>query len=99
MGNLVFCYPISISRGYQGLRLIGGSVGLRVLHKHSTTQLSLFFYTEQGGCKGIILSEDVTLVALDDFEKIWGIKYPYILQSWRRNWGKIATFCKGHNFS
>ena len=32
--------------------------------------------------------------ALDDFEKIWGVKYPLVVQSWRRNWGEIATFFK-----
>lgn len=39
-------------------------------------------------------SEDAALAALDDFEKIWGAKYPLVVQSWRRNWGEIATFFK-----
>lgn len=39
-------------------------------------------------------SEDAALAALDDFEKIWGGKYPLVVQSWRRNWGEIATFFK-----
>lgn len=39
-------------------------------------------------------SEDAALTALDDFEKIWGTKYPLVVQSWRRNWGEIATFFK-----
>lgn len=39
-------------------------------------------------------SEDAALAALDDFEKIWGVKYPLVVQSWRRNWGEIATFFK-----
>ena len=39
-------------------------------------------------------SEDAALQALDDFEKIWGVKYPLVVQSWRRNWGEIATFFK-----
>lgn len=39
-------------------------------------------------------SEDAALQALDDFEKIWGTKYPLVVQSWRRNWGEIATFFK-----
>ena len=39
-------------------------------------------------------SEDAALAALDDFEKIWGTKYPLVVQSWRRNWGEIATFFK-----
>ena len=39
-------------------------------------------------------SEEAALAALDDFEKIWGTKYPLVVQSWRRNWGEIATFFK-----
>jgi len=39
-------------------------------------------------------SEEAALAALDDFEKIWGAKYPLVVQSWRRNWGEIATFFK-----
>lgn len=39
-------------------------------------------------------SEDAALSALDDFEKIWGSRYPLVVQSWRRNWGEIATFFK-----
>lgn len=39
-------------------------------------------------------TEDAALVALDDFEKTWGAKYPLVVQSWRRNWGEIATFFK-----
>ena len=39
-------------------------------------------------------TEDAALAALDDFEKIWGVKYPLVAQSWRRNWGEIATFFK-----
>jgi transposase-like protein len=40
------------------------------------------------------VSEDAALQALDDFEKIWGAKYPLVVQSWRRNWAEIATFFK-----
>lgn len=39
-------------------------------------------------------TEDAALAALDDFEKIWGTKYPLVVQSWRRNWGEITTFFK-----
>ena len=39
-------------------------------------------------------SEEAALAALDDFEKIWGAKYPLVIASWRRNWGEIATFFK-----
>lgn len=39
-------------------------------------------------------TEEAALSALDDFEKIWGVKYPLVVQSWRRNWGEIATFFK-----
>ncbi len=38
------------------------------------------------------VSEAAALAALDDFEKEWGQKYPLVIQSWRRNWGEIATF-------
>ncbi len=30
--------------------------------------------------------------ALDDFELIWGDKYPAIVSSWRNNWDKIIPF-------
>lgn len=39
-------------------------------------------------------NEESALQALDDFERIWGAKYPLVIQSWRRNWGEIATFFK-----
>jgi len=39
-------------------------------------------------------NEEAALQALDDFERIWGAKYPLVVQSWRRNWGEIATFFK-----
>lgn len=39
-------------------------------------------------------SDDAALLALDEFENIWGAKYPLVVQSWRRNWGEIATFFK-----
>ncbi len=39
-------------------------------------------------------SEEAALQALDDFERTWGAKYPLVVQSWRRNWGEIATFFK-----
>lgn len=39
-------------------------------------------------------SEESALQALDDFERIWGAKYPLVIQSSRRNWGEIATFFK-----
>jgi len=39
-------------------------------------------------------SEDAAFAALDEFETIWGTKYPLVVQSWRRNWGEIATFFK-----
>jgi transposase-like protein len=39
-------------------------------------------------------SEDAALAALEDFERIWGAKYPLVVQSWQRNWGEIATFFK-----
>lgn len=39
-------------------------------------------------------SEEAALHALEEFEKTWGLKYPLVIQSWRRNWGEIATFFK-----
>jgi len=39
-------------------------------------------------------TEDAAIAALDEFERIWGSKYPLVVQSWRRNWGEIATFFK-----
>ena len=39
-------------------------------------------------------SEESALVAIDDFENVWGARYPLVVQPWRRNWGEIATFFK-----
>jgi len=39
-------------------------------------------------------TENAAMAALDEFEKIWGARYPLVVQSWRRNWGEIATFFK-----
>jgi len=39
-------------------------------------------------------SEDAALAALDEFDEIWGGKYPLVSQSWRRNWSELATFFK-----
>jgi transposase-like protein len=39
-------------------------------------------------------SEDAALAELEKFEKTWGNKYPLVVQSWRRNWGEIATCFK-----
>ena len=39
-------------------------------------------------------SEEAALLALDEFDHIWGQKYPIVVQSWQRNWGEIATFFK-----
>lgn len=36
-------------------------------------------------------SENTALEALERFDKIWGAKYPLAVQSWRRNWSKVAT--------
>jgi transposase-like protein len=30
--------------------------------------------------------------ALNQFESVWGAKYPLIVKSWRNNWAEIATF-------
>jgi len=39
-------------------------------------------------------TEDAALLALDEFDRLWGQKYPLVVQSWKRNWGEIATFFK-----
>jgi putative transposase len=39
-------------------------------------------------------SEQAGLDALADFEALWGVKYPLVVQSWRNNWPEIATFFK-----
>lgn len=35
---------------------------------------------------------ELALAALDDFELIWGDKYPAIVKSWRTHWEKITPF-------
>jgi transposase-like protein len=37
-------------------------------------------------------SEAAALEELNQFEAIWGEKYPLIVSSWRQNWAEIATF-------
>ncbi len=39
-------------------------------------------------------SEEAAQAALEEFENIWGAKYPLVVQSWQRNWAEIATFFK-----
>jgi len=39
-------------------------------------------------------NEESAMLALDEFDHIWGQKYPLVVQSWQRNWGEIATFFK-----
>jgi transposase-like protein len=39
-------------------------------------------------------SEKAALEELDQFEALWGDKYPLIIRSWRNNWVEIATFFK-----
>ncbi len=38
--------------------------------------------------------ETTALSALDDFEEIWGKKYPRIVASWRENWANLSTYFK-----
>ena len=38
--------------------------------------------------------ETAALSALDDFEEIWGKKYPRIAASWRENWANLSTYFK-----
>lgn len=39
-------------------------------------------------------TEEAGLEALNEFENIWGGKYPLIVNSWRNNWSELATFFK-----
>lgn len=39
-------------------------------------------------------TEDVALVALDEFEAKWGKKYPLGVKSWRVNWNELSTMFK-----
>jgi putative transposase len=39
-------------------------------------------------------TEESALEELDQFERIWGEKYPLMVRSWRNNWNEIATFFK-----
>jgi putative transposase len=39
-------------------------------------------------------TEEAALEELDQFERIWGEKYPLMVRSWRNNWDEIATFFK-----
>lgn len=40
------------------------------------------------------VSGDAGLAALDEFESLWGAKYPLVVQSWRQSWGELSTFFK-----
>ncbi len=39
-------------------------------------------------------TEEIALKELDEFEKIWGNKYPACVSSWRKNWAELSTFFK-----
>ncbi|MEN6412674.1 MAG: IS256 family transposase [Veillonellales bacterium] len=39
-------------------------------------------------------SEPLALEALENFEALWGNKYPLIVNSWRSNWPELSTFFK-----
>lgn len=39
-------------------------------------------------------SEPLALESLENFETIWGNKYPLIVNSWRANWSELSTFFK-----
>ena len=39
-------------------------------------------------------SEALALESLENFETIWGNKYPLIVNSWRTNWPELSTFFK-----
>jgi transposase-like protein len=37
-------------------------------------------------------SEAAGLVALEEFESVWGVRYPLVISSWRSNWSELALF-------
>lgn len=39
-------------------------------------------------------TEEIALVALDEFEAKWGKKYPLGVKSWRMNWNELSTMFK-----
>ena len=39
-------------------------------------------------------SEESGLVALTEFDDIWGKKYSYAVKSWESNWATLSTFFK-----
>ena len=39
-------------------------------------------------------TEELALVALDEFEQNWGSKYPMAVRSWREHWDELATMFK-----
>lgn len=39
-------------------------------------------------------TEELALVALDEFEQNWGDKYPMCIRSWREHWDELATMFK-----
>ena len=39
-------------------------------------------------------TEEIALVALDEFESKWGKKYPLGVKSWRVNWNELSTMFK-----
>jgi len=40
------------------------------------------------------VDEETALRQLDDFESVWGKRYPKIAESWRRNWPTLSTYFK-----
>ena len=40
------------------------------------------------------LTEEDAKLALEEFNTIWGKKYPHITQSWESNWNELSTFFK-----
>jgi len=37
-------------------------------------------------------TEEAALVALAEFEKKWGERYPMVAQAWRSNWERVRPF-------
>ena len=38
------------------------------------------------------LNKEAAESALDDLEKVWGSKYPIVIQSWRRKWDNLSVY-------
>jgi len=42
------------------------------------------------------LNKEVAELALNDFESIWGDKYPIVIHSWWRKWDNLSVYFRFH---